>query len=91
MGKWNPPEHPYPAGTIVRHYGHQWPAAWRGTATVRTAVPNGRYWEYVVDPIPERWRKAEEYRELCGGGDFQWSDTATVPVDPAINERWESL
>ncbi|MDX3020044.1 hypothetical protein [Streptomyces acidiscabies] len=44
-------EHPYPVGSRVRHYGQQWPAARRGTATVCEVVGplrDGSY-EYRVD------------------------------------------
>lgn len=43
--------HPLPAGTRVRHYGQQWSAARRGTATIREVRGpwhDGTY-EYRVD------------------------------------------
>jgi hypothetical protein len=42
--------HPLPAGTRVRHYGQQWPAARRGTATIVDAKGpyNDGSWEYLV-------------------------------------------
>ncbi|MET8978532.1 hypothetical protein ABZX85_23230 [Streptomyces sp. NPDC004539] len=44
-------EHPLSVGARVRHYGQQWPAARKGTATVREVVGplhDGSY-EYRVD------------------------------------------
>jgi hypothetical protein len=43
-------EHPFPPGTRVRHYGHQWPEALlHGTAAILSFKPSGRDgYEYEV-------------------------------------------
>jgi hypothetical protein len=71
-------EHPYPAGTRVRHYGQQWPAARVGTATVREAVGplhDGSY-EYRVTAGEDFSRRTgpdnPETRETW------WSSLATI-------------
>lgn len=69
---------PLPAGTRVRHYGHQWPEAHRdGTGNIREAkgpYPDGSY-EYLVDvedgSTTPRW----------------WSSFATIHVFPILAEQ----
>ncbi|RKN61889.1 hypothetical protein D7231_31965 [Streptomyces klenkii] len=72
--------HPLPVGTRVRHYGQQWPAARRGTATI-TAVkplPHLGVWEYRV-------RTTEDFARRPGPDNPEtrtvwWSSEATIPA-----------
>lgn len=64
--------HPLPVGSLVRHWGQQYPSAYEGTATVAVAVPcrDGRTFEYLVyhhangNPCPPSW----------------WNSDATIPM-----------
>jgi hypothetical protein len=71
---------PLAIGTRVRHYGHQWPAAYRdGTANIREVKgpwPDGSY-EYLVDA------------EDGGSSPRWWASHATIPVQPnPLRELW---
>ncbi|WP_309031345.1 hypothetical protein [Streptomyces alfalfae] len=75
--------HPLPVGTRVRHYGQQWPAARRGTATVREVkgpLHDGSY-EYRVTATVDFSRQPgsdnPETRETW------WSSLATIPAGAA--------
>jgi hypothetical protein len=69
---------PLPAGTRVRHYGHQWAAAVRdGTGNIREAkgpYPDGSY-EYLVD--------VEDGRETPRW----WASYATIHVFPILADH----
>ncbi|MEU1272998.1 hypothetical protein [Streptomyces sp. NPDC005799] len=73
--------HPLPVGTRVRHYGQQWAAARRGTATIRESkgpYRDGSY-EYRVTTTVDFSRRPSpdnpETRETW------WSSTATIPTE----------
>jgi hypothetical protein len=74
--------HPLPVGTVVRHYGQQFPAAREGTATI-TAVKgpyrDGSY-EYEVET-------GRDFSRMPGPGNPPerrwWSSFATIPAEGA--------
>lgn len=64
---------PLPAGTRVRHYGHQWPKAIaRGTATVVEHFYVGPHLEYRVRFDAPKF----------GATGSEWSASATIPIPP---------
>lgn len=71
---------PLPVGTRVRHCGQQWPAARRGTATVREVqgpLRDGSF-EYRVTAT-------RDFSRAPGPGnpedrDVWWSSEATIPA-----------
>lgn len=70
---------PLPAGTRVRHYGHQFPRAFReGTATVVGHLHVNGWLEYLVD-VDEGTRGVDPYGQHRRR---QWANTATIPVRP---------
>jgi hypothetical protein len=73
-------DHPLPVGTRVRHYGQQWPAARRGTATitvVKGPLRDGTH-EYLVLATTDFSRRPgpdnPETRTAW------WSSEATIPA-----------
>lgn len=74
---------PLPVGTRVRHYGQQWSAARRGTATIREVkgpLYDGSY-EYRVDAT-------EDFSRQPGPNNPEtrstwWSSETTIPTPQA--------
>jgi len=70
---------PLPDGTRVRHYGHQWPEAYRnGTATIVRHFWNGVWLEYVV---------RLDRPDGVGKTEGEWSADYTVKIQGMGDEK----
>ncbi|MGW1784885.1 hypothetical protein ACWCQQ_38145 [Streptomyces sp. NPDC002143] len=79
--------HPLPAGTRVRHYGQQRPAARQGTATIREAVGplhDGSYEYRVLATVEFSRRPGPDNSETS---ETWWSSLATIPAEQQGDAR----